>query len=35
MGGPGEVKTLSLAVSGEDLFPYPGTVPAQSPFNFP
>lgn len=35
MGRPGEVKILSLAVSGEDLLPYPRTVPVQSPFNFP
>lgn len=35
MGRPGEVKTLSLADSGEDLFPYPDIVPAQAPVNFP
>lgn len=35
MGLPGEVKTLGLALSGEDLLPYPGTVLVQSPFNFP
>lgn len=35
MGRLGKVKTLSLAASGEDLLPYPGTVPVQIPFNFP